>query len=143
MIYSKSYSELISLPSFKERFDYVKLNGVVGQDTFGMFRYLNQQFYRSKEWRKARQLAIIRDSIFGMPCDLAHEDHPISGKIIVHHLNPITPEDIVNRSPCLLDLENLICVSELTHNALSYSDDSILPQEYVPRSPNDTSPWRL
>lgn len=140
---SRSYSELISIPDFGERFEYVKLSGIVGQDTFGLYRYLNQQFYRSSEWRKIRREVIIRDSFYGEVCDLAHEDHPIGGRVIVHHLNPITPEDVMNRSPMLFDMENLICVGELTHKALTYSDSSILPQDYVPRSPNDTCPWLL
>lgn len=143
MTYSRTYSELISIPSFLDRFEYVKLSGVVGQDTFGVYRYLNQEFYRSKEWKKVRQLAMLRDSLDGYDyiCDLAHCERPIFGRVIVHHLNPITPQDIIDRSPALFDLENLVCVSELTHNALSYSDERILPKEYVPRTPNDTCPW--
>lgn len=143
MIVFRTYSELISIPAFEDRFEYVKLSGVVGQDTFGLYRYLNQQFYRSSAWRKVRQNVIIRDSHFGNICDLAHEDHPIHDRVIVHHLNPITPEDVINRSAALFDMENLICVSELTHKALTYSDSGILPKDYTPRSPNDTCPWRL
>lgn len=145
MAYSRTYSELVSIRSFTDRFEYVKLSGIVGQDTFGAYRYLNQQFYRSKEWKKIRQLAMLRD---GLDCcdavyDLAHPDRPIFGRIIVHHLNPITPQDVIDRSPVLFDLENLVCVSELTHKALSYSDESIIPKDYTPRFQNDTCPWLI
>lgn len=139
----KTYSQLLQLPTFKERFDYVALNGRVGEDTFGIERYLNQQFYRSREWRKVRNEVMVRDG-FGEDyvCDLAHPDRPIRGRVIVHHLNPITIEDIELSSKYLLDPEFLVCVSELTHNAIHFGDFSLIPQDYTPRRPNDTCPWR-
>lgn len=138
---NKRYSELRHLKTFEERFQYLKLNGVVGMDTFGHDRYLNQVLYqRSREWKQLRNEIIVRDN----GCDLGIEDIPINGKIIVHHLNPLTPDDIVNRSEIIFDPENLICVSLETHNALHYGDDSIIKnRQLVERYPNDTIPWRL
>lgn len=136
----KTYSELTSLPTFEERFEYVKQNSDVGKETFGYDRYLNQKFYTSKEWRQFRSRMIVRDN----GCDLAMNDgeHEIHDKLILHHLNSVTQEDILNRSPKLFDPENVVCVSDLTHRALTYSDIDLLPTNFVERKPNDTTPWR-
>lgn len=134
----KSYSELMKLGTFKERFDYLKQDGRVGEDTFGYDRIFNQIFYTSKEWKIARNKAISRDN--GL--DMGVKGYDISGPIYVHHINPLTMEDIVNSSPKLFDLENLISTSRLTHTAIHYSDDSILPQEPIVRTANDTCPWK-
>lgn len=134
----KTYTELISLPAFKERFDYLKLNGKIGEETFGFDRYLNQQFYRSQEWKKIRNQIIIRDHA----CDIAHPDFPIAGRIYIHHLNPITSEDIINRTRYLIDPEFLVCVSYDTHYSITYGDEGLLPSGPVERKPNDTCPWR-
>lgn len=133
----KTYSELITLPTFEERFQYLKQGSRVGDATFGSERYLNQSFYRSIEWKKARDMAIIRDG--GL--DLACEGREIFGRIIVHHINPITLEHIHSADSMLLDPENLICTSELTHKALHYSDENLLPKGFVERKPFDTCPW--
>jgi len=136
---NKTYSGLIKLPSFEERYNYLKLNGSVGTETFGHNRYLNQQFYRSPEWRRFRREIIIRDN----GCDLGMSGHDIlSSKILIHHINPITVKDIINRSSLLFDKENVICVSEITHNAIHYSDDSLIISMPTERKPNDTCPWK-
>lgn len=135
----RTYSELSSLPTFKERYEYLRLNGFVGKDTFGFDRYLNQIFYRSKEWQKIRRQVIIRDN----GCDLGVDDFLIHGKILIHHMNPISKEDILERSEILLNPEYLITTTMQTHNAIHYGDEqqlAILPEE---RSPNDTCPWRI
>lgn len=134
----RTYSELIKIPTFLERFKYLKLNGRVGIDTFGFDRYLNQTFYRSYEWKRLRNDIIVRD----MGCDLGLEGYDIFDKILVHHMNPIGPDDIIHRSDYLLDPEFLICTSKLTHDAIHYGDEQILYQEPVTRTPGDTCPWR-
>ena len=135
----RTYSELIKLPTFEERFEYARLNGVVGDATFGSHRYLNQKFYRTdKEWLDVRNYVIIRDGA----CDLAVPDREIYGKIIVHHLNPITIEDILNRTKFLLDPEYLICTIKNTHDAIHYGDSSLLVMGPVERSMHDTCPWK-
>ena len=135
----KTYSEMAKLETFMERFEYLKLKGKVGDETFGYARYLNQRFYHTPEWRAARDAVIIRDN----GCDLGIEDRPILNRILIHHINPITEDDIINRDPSVYDLENLICVSKKTHDAIHYSDSSILlTDEPIIRSKNDTSPWR-
>lgn len=134
----RTYSELIKIPTFLERFKYLKLNGSVGVDTFGFDRYLNQTFYRSYEWKRLRNDIIIRD----MGCDLGLEGYDIFDKILVHHMNPIGPDDIIHRSDYLLDPEFLICTSKLTHDAIHYGDEQILYQDPVIRTPGDTCPWR-
>lgn len=135
----KTYSELIKLPTFKERFEYLKLGGRVGEDTFGYDRYLNQIFYKSDEWLAVRSYVITRDN----GCDLGIPEHEIRGnRIIIHHLNPITKEDILNRSEKLLDPENLITTIKSTHDAIHYGSDNILYEEPIERSKNDTCPWR-
>lgn len=135
----RTYSELIKLPTFFERFRYLKLSADVGVDTFGYDRYLNQQFYKSATWRQLRSQIITRD----MGCDLAHPDFEIGGSIIVHHLNPITKSDVLEHSDYLLDPEFLVCVSDNTHKAIHYGDESLLlDTEPVIREPFDTCPWR-
>lgn len=135
----RSYSELITLPTFKKRLDYLKLDGIVGEETFGPARWVCQKFYHSYEWRQFRKEIITRDN--GL--DLGMKSYDISGLIIIHHLNPITYEDIANRNPCVLDPENAISVSANTHRAIHYSDDELLTLAPVIRTPNDTCPWKL
>lgn len=136
----RSYSELITLPTFEERFEYLRLNGKVGSDTFGFDRYLNQVFYRSKEWKHIRNQVILRDN----GCDLAIPDRQLFDKIYIHHMNPILPDDVINRTSYLMNPEYLVCVSFDTHNAIHYGDASLLPKTNITvRSPNDTAPWRL
>lgn len=133
------YSELIMLSTFEERFEYCRLNASVGLETFGFDRYLNQTFYqRNPHWQRLRRELIIRDN----GCDLAHLDHPVNKRIILHHLNPITEQDLLNESTVLFDPENLICVSHNTHNAIHYGSDELLPKGEIERKPNDTCPWR-
>lgn len=134
-----TYSEALLYPDFERRFNYLKLNGVVAHSTFGGHRYLNQALYQSDEWQRVRREVIIRDE----GCDLAIPDRPIHGRILVHHINPITQEDILNRSPVIFDLDNLITVSLETHNAIHYGDYEHISKDVVTRSPNDTCPWRL
>ena len=134
----RTYSELIKLPTFMDRFNYLKLEGEVGQDTFGWSRYLNQEFYRTPEWKRIRREVILRDE----GRDLGCEDRPIGGMIIVHHMNPLTKRDILEGSEFLLSPEYLICVSRNTHDAITYSSDTLLIPEPVMRVPNDTCPWR-
>lgn len=135
---NKCYSDLIKIKNFKDRYEYLKLDGRIGKETFGHNRYLNQRLYKSLEWKRARDRIIIRD----VGCDLAYFDHPISGKIIIHHINPISKDDIINRSDKVFDEENLICVSHNTHEAIHFGDSKLLPEDYKPRYPNDTCPWR-
>ena len=139
-MYDKSYSELITLQTFEERFRYLKLGGEIGKETFGFDRYLNQAFYSTLEWKNFRRDMIIRD----MGCDLGIPDREIGGIIILHHINPISLADIRQKNiEVLLNPENVICVSHNTHNAIHYGDESILtPSSLVERRPNDTCPWR-
>lgn len=134
----RTYSELIKMPTFTERFEYLRLDGIVGEETFGFDRYLNQIFYKSKEWLEARDYVIVRD--FG--CDLGIDGREIFGRILVHHMNPIRKEDIISRSKILLNPEYLICVSKSTHDAIHYGDGSLLISEPIERTKNDTCPWR-
>ena len=134
----RTYSDLIQLPTYKERFEYLKLLGEVGKDTFGFDRYLNQSFYKSPIWRKIRNEVILRDN----GCDLAHPDFPIAGKIIIHHMNPVDTDDIVYQREVLLNPDYLVCVSHATHNAIHYGDVELLPSDPIERKPNDTCPWR-
>ena len=134
----KTYSELILLPTFKERFEYLKLSGVVGRDTFGFDRDLNQQFYRTSEWKKVRDAVIIRDN----GCDLGVEGYEIHDRIIIHHMNPITANDIIKHSDWIVDPNQLICTSFRTHNAIHYGDISLIDKQPTIRKPNDTCPWR-
>lgn len=134
----KTYSELIQLQTFKDRFEYLKVNGQVGQSTFGSKRYLNQILYKTKEWKQLRDKVIVRDN----GCDLGIEGREIHGKIIVHHIDPITVEDILNRNPKVFSLNNLISVSHMTHEAIHYGDEELLILDPVERTANDTCPWR-
>lgn len=136
----RTYSELILLPTYEERFKYLSLGGGVCDETFGYNRYLNQRFYNTPEWRRIRDKVIIRDN----GCDLGVEGYeiPRRGGIVIHHLNPITKEDILNRSDFLLNPEFLICVTRNTHNAIHYGDESLLVRAPIQRTPNDTCPWR-
>lgn len=134
----RSYSELITFETFEERFNYLKLKGEVGKETFGFDRYLNQIFYKDPEWLRVRDKVIIRDN----GCDLGILDREIYSRILVHHMNPITKEDILSKSKYLLDPEYLICTTKNTHDAIHYSDDSILIKELINRTKNDTCPWR-
>lgn len=127
------------MPSFEERYRYLKLDGVVGEETFGFDRYLNQLFYRSKEWKTIRNFVITRDN----GCDLGMDGHDIYGKILVHHMNPISKDDILGRSEYLLDPEFLISTIKNTHDAIHYGDESLLITEPIQRSKNDTCPWLL
>ena len=134
----KTYSELILLPTFEERFEYLQLNGTVGRETFGFDRYLNQTFYRSAAWKRVRDEVIIRDN----GCDLGIEDRIIGNKIYIHHMNPITDKDIIDCTDILLNPEFLICVSHNTHNAIHYGDENLLMRLPMARTRNDTCPWK-
>lgn len=139
MAKSRCYTELSKLTTFEERFRYLMLNGNVGEGTFGYDRFLNQAFYRSKEWKRVRDVVIMRDG----GCDLGVDGLYIYDHIIIHHMNPITMKDIIQRNPKILDPEYLICTSHKIHNGITYGDDSVL--EYyniVDRKPNDTTPWK-
>jgi hypothetical protein len=133
----RTYSELIRLRTFEERFEYLKLGGVVGRETFGFERYVNQTFYRSREWKHVRREVIIRDN----GCDLAFDGLSIFGKVIVHHINPITIEDIEEGRDCIFDMQNLICTSHNTSNAIHYGDASLLSKTHVERTRGDTRLW--
>ena len=133
-----SYSELITLPTFEERYQYLRKSGIVGEETFGSHRYLNQKLYTSPEWRSIRNHVIVRDN----GCDLGMEGYEIRGGVYIHHINPITMDDILNRTPALFDMDNLICVSFNTHQAIHYGDESLLPIiSFVERTPGDTKLW--
>lgn len=134
----RTYTELTKLRTFRERFEYLKLDGLVGEETFGFERYLNQQFYHSLEWRRIRDRVIARD----LGCDLAMEGYEIHEPILIHHMNPITVVDIRHSTEFLADLDYLICVTKNTHNAIHYGDASMLITEPIERTPNDTSPWK-
>ena len=134
----RSYSELRQLKTFEERFAYLKIAGEVGNLTFGYDRWFNQQFYHSSEWRRARNGIILRDN----GCDLGIPDYEIHGRIYIHHINPITLQDIETLSDNLLDPDNLICVTFDTHNAIHYGDERTLPKVPLERTPGDTCPWR-
>ena len=138
-MYSKrSYSELIQIPDYVDRFEYLKLGGQVGVDTFGYDRYINQLLYKSSEWRGIRNDVIIRDD----GCDLAHAGHPLNEIVLIHHINPITREDILGNDPKVFDMNNLITVCHNTHNAIHYGDKRLLYLGLVERMPNDQVPWR-
>lgn len=133
-----SYSELITLPTFEERYRYLRKSGIVGEETFGSHRYLNQTLYRSLEWRQVRNNVIVRDN----GCDLGMEGYEIRDRVYIHHINPITLDDILNRTPALFDMDNLICVSFNTHQAIHYGDESLLPIiSFAERMPGDTKLW--
>ena len=134
----RTYSELITIPTFEERYKYLKLDGIVGEETFGFDRYLNQIFYKSKEWRSIRDYVITRDN----GCDLGVEGHEIFGKILIHHMNPISKKDILERSDLLLNPEYLICTIKNTHDAIHYGDENLLIITPPERTKNDTCPWK-
>lgn len=134
-----TYNELSKLPTFKERYNYLRIGGRVGRDTFGFDRYMNQAFYKSREWKQVRDFVIVRDH----GCDLGMEDYEIYGKILIHHMNPITPKDIQESTCFLLNPDYLISVSHSTHNAIHYGDESLMPKELIQRRKHDTCPWRI
>ena len=132
------FSELMRLDTFEERYNYLKLVGEVGNPTFGYNRYFNQRFYHSSEWRRARNRIILRDN----GCDLGMPDYEIHGRIYIHHINPITKQDVEDFSDNLFDPDNLICVTFDTHNAIHFGDERTLPKTPIERAPGDTCPWR-
>ena len=135
---TKTYLELIQLSTFIDRFRYLNLSGLVGKETFGFNRYLNQILYQSDEWKRCRRDVIVRDN----GCDLGCNGFEIYNRILVHHIMPITVEDIVTRNSKVFDLNNLITTSHRTHQAIHYGDESLLETESIVRSKNDTCPWR-
>ena len=134
----KTYSELILLPTFEDRFRYLRLNGSVGKETFGFDRYMNQIFYRSQKWKSVRDYVIIRDN----GCDLGVVGYEIHGRVLIHHMNPITLKDIERESEFLLDPEYLITTVHNTHNAIHFGDESLLVKAPIERTMYDTCPWR-
>lgn len=134
----RTYSELITIPTFEERYEYLRLRGVVGEETFGFDRIFNQDFYRSPEWKRVRDYVIVRD----MGCDLAIDECEIFGRIVIHHMNPITMDDIKLSTAILLEPEYLITTTHETHNAIHYGDESLITKEPIERSKNDTCPWK-
>ena len=138
----KCYSELITLPTLIERYEYLRIGGNVGEDTFGYDRWINQAFYNSEEWRRVRREVVLRDTIGRECCDLGIEKFPIRGRILVHHMVPLLVGDIAESSEFLLNPEYLICCSDNTHRAIHYGYAKLLPQDYTPRSPFDTCPWK-
>lgn len=134
---SRSYSELIRLPTFEERFKYLSIRGVVGCETFGFNRWINQRFYTSREWRRLRRDIIVRDN----SCDLAIFDREIHSRLIIHHMNPLTQADLEYGTSLALDPDNLICTTHNTHNAIHYGDATQLAQPFMPRRPGDTKLW--
>lgn len=134
----KSYHELIRYSSMDERYQYLRIGGVVGDATFGGERYLNQILYTSPQWRSFRQKVIIRDN----GCDMAMDGYDIRDRIIIHHINPLSIEDVVNNAPGVFDMDNVVCVSPRTHQAIHYGDQSLLPQDPIVRRPGDTCGWK-
>lgn len=137
MTITRSYRDLRSIGTFEERFQYLSLRGQVGASTFGFDRWINQQFYTSREWKRARDFVIVRDN----GCDLGIEGYEIHHRPLVHHMNPLTPEDVVNGEEVLLNPDFLITTTHRTHNAIHYGDESLLPKQHVPRRPGDTQLW--
>lgn len=135
----KSYSELRELKTYEQRFKYLQIGGRIGIETFGYDRYLNQMFYNLPNWKKVRDQVIIRDN----GCDLGLEGYSIPGKVIIHHINPITIDDVLEGNPEIFDPEYLVCVSHATHNAIHYGDETYPHKfEVIERRPNDTVPWK-
>lgn len=134
----RTYSELVQLPTFTERLRYLLLDGTVATPTFGANRYLNQKLYRSADWQRVRRLVIIRDG----GNDLGVEGYSIEGAILIHHINPITEEMILNADPEIFNLDNLILTTRNTHNIIHYGDAGLIKEDWKPRTPNDTIPWR-
>lgn len=135
---SKTYLELSQLNTFEERYEYLRIKRKVGESTFGSKRYLNQILYKSKEWLALRDKIIFRDN----GCDLGIPGREIVGRVLIHHINPITIEDVLNRDPKVFDMNNLISVSHMTHEAIHYGDEKLLTKEPTERSKNDTCPWK-
>lgn len=135
---TRTYSELSKIKTFRERYEYLRLNGMVGQETFGYDRIFNQMFYRSAEWKNVRRYVITRDN----GCDLGLDGYEIHGSILIHHMNPIDISDIQNQTEILLDPEYLISTVLLTHNAIHYGDETLLFSDPIMRTANDTCPWR-
>jgi hypothetical protein len=135
--FKRSYRELSRLSTFEERYRYLRLQGKVGKDTFGFDRYLNQALYSSVEWKRFRREILIRDD----GCDLGIPDRLIAGKVLIHHINPLTIEDVEKRSSVIFDPNNVICVSHLTHQAIHYGDENLLPKDPIVRRPGDHCPW--
>jgi hypothetical protein len=133
----RSYSELCTYKTFPERFNYLKLVGLVGRSTFGFDRYLNQKFYSSYQWKRARQEVIIRDN----GCDLGILGYEIYGELLIHHINPMVIDDIIHGEMWVFDPEYLITTTQKTHNAIHYGDENLLPKVVLSRSPNDTKAW--
>lgn len=138
----RSYSDLSKLKTFNDRFEYLKLNGAVGQSTFGFDRYLNQTFYQSDAWRSARRKTILRDSDGNTVFDLGCQDRPINGKVYVHHMNPIDAKSINDRNSDITNCEYLICCSKETHDAIHYGGTAPKEDTLIIRKPGDTIPWR-
>lgn len=140
----KTYSELITIQDYADRYRYLKIGGKAGEETFGTERYLNQILYKSREWKEFRREMILRDSLYFRDCcDMACSEVPINGIIILHHLNPITPEDILQRRSCVFDPDNVVCVADSTHKAIHYGDETLLMRSsFVERKPGDTTLWR-
>lgn len=134
----RTYSELIKFDTFMDRYQYLRLDGKVGEETFGFDRWLNQLFYKDPEWLSIRNEVIIRDN----GCDLGIADREVHSRILVHHMNPISREDILARSEFLLNPEYLICTSKTTHDAIHYGGENLLMGEPIERTQNDTCPWR-
>lgn len=134
----RTYSELVRLPTFTERLRYLLLDGTVAAPTFGANRYLNQKLYRSPDWQRVRRLVIIRDG----GNDLGVEGYSIEGAILIHHINPITEEMILNADPEIFNMDNLILTTRNTHNIIHYGDAGLIKEDWKPRTPNDTIPWR-
>ena len=133
----RTYTEMRTYETFEERYEYLRLAGEVGAETFGFDRWINQAFYRSREWKQIRQFVIARDN----GCDLGVPGHDILREILVHHINPMTPEDLIAGKDWVIDPEFLITTNKKTHNAIHYGDASLLPQPLVERRPGDTTPW--
>lgn len=137
MKWIKTYSDLVKIPDFLDRYKFLRLGGLIGEETFGYERYLSQKFYKSREWELVRRDILIRDN----GCNMAHPSYPISGKILVHHINPINPKDLLDREFVIYDPENLVCVSLEVHRAIHYGDESLIPRDPVQRYPGDTKLW--
>lgn len=134
----KTYSELSRLQTFEERYRYLRLNGSVGEETFGFDRFINQNFYKSREWKSIRDFVIVRDN----GCDLGIDGHEIYGTVLIHHMNPILPKDIIDQSDFLLNPNYLISTILTTHNAIHYGDEGLIIKEPIQRTKNDMCPWR-
>lgn len=135
---NRTYSELITLPTFEERYRYLQLKGSIGEETFGFDRYINQKFYNSQEWKNTRDYIIVRDQ----GCDLGIEGYEIHGRIYIHHMNPVLLKDMMYRTEYLTNPEYLITTTHSTHNAIHYGDENLLIKTPIARSKNDTCPWR-